>query len=94
MSTDTVAAQIGVDLDGLAWMTGGLCAQTDPEAFFPEKGVSSAEAKSICTGCPVIAECLQYALEHGETGVWGGTSERQRRKMLREQAAGEEQSAA
>ncbi|RJQ68174.1 WhiB family transcriptional regulator [Pseudonocardiaceae bacterium YIM PH 21723] len=64
------------------WQENALCAQTDPEAFFPEKGGSTREAKRICTGCEVRAECLEYALAHDERfGIWGGLSERERRKL-------------
>lgn len=64
------------------WMDRGLCAQTDPESFFPEKGGSTREAKTICATCPVMAECLDYALDNDERfGIWGGLSERERRKV-------------
>ena len=70
--------------DPLAWQTESLCAQTDPEAFFPEKGGSTREAKKICTGCEVRAECLEYALANDERfGIWGGLSERERRRLRR-----------
>ncbi len=60
----------------------GLCAQTDPELFFPEKGGSTRPAKAVCAGCPVRAQCLEHALAHDERyGVWGGTSERERRRL-------------
>ena len=66
----------------LAWQADALCAQTDPEAFFPEKGGSTREAKKVCVGCEVRAECLEYALAHDERfGIWGGLSERERRKL-------------
>lgn len=66
----------------------GLCAQTDPEAFFPEKGGSTREAKRICAGCDVRAECLEYALAHDERfGVWGGLSERERHRLTRARTA-------
>ena len=66
------------------WQERALCAQTDPEAFFPEKGGSTREAKRICTGCKVRAECLEYALAHDERfGIWGGLSERERRRLKR-----------
>lgn len=66
----------------LSWQERSLCAQTDPEAFFPEKGGSTREAKKVCTGCDVRQECLEYALEHDERfGIWGGLSERERRKL-------------
>lgn len=68
----------------LAWQADALCAQTDPEAFFPEKGGSTRDAKSICASCTVRAECLEYALENDERfGIWGGLSERERRKLRR-----------
>ena len=55
-----------------------------PEAFFPEKGGSTREAKKICTGCEVRSECLSYALAHDERfGIWGGLSERERRRLKR-----------
>lgn len=66
----------------LSWQTDALCAQTDPEAFFPEKGGSTRDAKKICMSCEVRAQCLQYALENDERfGIWGGLSERERRKL-------------
>lgn len=68
----------------LAWQADALCAQTDPEAFFPEKGGSTREAKKVCDGCEVRAQCLEYALENDERfGIWGGLSERERRKLRR-----------
>jgi WhiB family redox-sensing transcriptional regulator len=66
------------------WQDRALCAQTDPEAFFPEKGGSTREAKKICLGCEVRNECLDYALAHDERfGIWGGLSERERRRLKR-----------
>lgn len=68
----------------LGWQERALCAQTDPEAFFPEKGGSTREAKRVCQGCEVKAECLDYALANDERfGIWGGLSERERRKLKR-----------
>lgn len=70
------------DETALSWQERALCAQTDPEAFFPEKGGSTREAKRVCIGCEVKAECLEYALAHDERfGIWGGLSERERRKL-------------
>ena len=75
---------IGLDTDGQSWQERALCAETDPEAFFPEKGGSTREAKKICTGCEVKAECLEYALANDERfGIWGGLSERERRRLRR-----------
>jgi WhiB family redox-sensing transcriptional regulator len=66
------------------WQERALCAQTDPEAFFPEKGGSTREAKRICQGCEVRDACLEYALAHDERfGIWGGLSERERRRLKR-----------
>jgi len=78
---------MGLDLpleeaEELTWQERALCAQTDPEAFFPEKGGSTREAKRVCLTCEVRAECLEYALGHDERfGIWGGLSERERRKL-------------
>jgi WhiB family redox-sensing transcriptional regulator len=64
------------------WRMDALCAETDPEAFFPEKGGSTREAKRVCTGCTVRAECLEFALANDERfGIWGGLSERERRRL-------------
>lgn len=77
-----------LDLDLPEWMERGLCAQTDPEIFFPEKGGSTAGAKRVCQSCDVRSECLDYAIEHQERfGIWGGMSERDRRKLAKERAA-------
>ena len=66
------------------WAASALCAQTDPELFFPEKGGSTREAKALCRRCPVRDDCLDYALAHdARFGIWGGTSERDRRRMKR-----------
>ena len=55
----------------LSWQERSLCAQTDPEAFFPEKGGSTREAKKVCVGCEVRSECLEYALANDERfGIW------------------------
>lgn len=67
------------------WQEKALCAQTDPEAFFPEKGGSTREAKRICQGCEVKGECLEYALANDERfGIWGGLSERERRRLKKQ----------
>ncbi len=70
------------DVEALGWQEQALCAQTDPEAFFPEKGGSTREAKKVCLSCEVRVECLEYALEKDERfGIWGGLSERERRRL-------------
>jgi len=67
---------------GDAWRLQALCAETDPEAFFPEKGGSTRDAKRVCSGCTVRAECLEFALANDERfGIWGGLSERERRRI-------------
>lgn len=68
--------------DDMGWRARAICAQTDPESFFPEKGGSTREAKRVCLTCEVRGECLEYALLHDERfGIWGGLSERERRKL-------------
>lgn len=77
----------GEDTNPLAWQADAICAQTDPEAFFPEKGGSTREAKRVCLSCDVRSECLDYALAHDERfGIWGGLSERERRRLKRRPA--------
>lgn len=67
-----------------AWFDRAACEGLDPDLFFAERGESIALAREICNGCPVQAECLDYALRHRITyGVWGGLSERQRRRLRR-----------
>lgn len=76
------------DDNELGWQIDALCAQVDPEAFFPEKGGSLRMAKKICEMCDVKEQCLNYALENNERfGVWGGLSERERRKLERARQA-------
>lgn len=86
----TVRSSVPADDDDnpLAWQSDALCAQTDPEAFFPEKGGSTRDAKKICTTCEVRAQCLDYALANDERfGIWGGLSERERRRLRRARSA-------
>ena len=64
------------------WWEDALCAQTDPDAFFPEWGSNSADAKRVCTDCDVQAQCLAYALANNEGfGVWGGLSTNERNRL-------------
>jgi WhiB family redox-sensing transcriptional regulator len=67
------------------WMVDGLCRQVDPDLFFPDAGANgSLKARRVCSSCPVMDECLSYALDHpGILGVWGGTTESQRQSMIR-----------
>ena len=67
-----------------AWMQQGNCRNYPPATFFPSDGVGVDRARAICKGCPVMGECLEYALaERIEHGVWGGCSERERRRILK-----------
>lgn len=62
----------------------GLTTAERDDIFFPSRGADVGRAKTICGGCPVRAECLDYALTHSERfGVWGGLSERERRRIRR-----------
>lgn len=71
-----------LELDYQAWMDDALCAQVGAGPFFPEKGESARAAKRICAGCPVREACLQYALgDNILEGVWGGTTEKDRRQL-------------
>ena len=67
------------------------CSTADPEAFFPERAKGnapeSAMAKAICKSCPYTFECLEWALSHDERGIWGGTTDRDRRAMKRQRRA-------
>ncbi|MFE5628443.1 WhiB family transcriptional regulator [Streptomyces sp. NPDC056543] len=66
----------------------GLCAQSDPEVFFPERGTSAREGKLVCLACEVRTECLEYALDNGEQfGIWGGLTEKERARLRRREAA-------
>ena len=76
----------------MTWRDLALCRLEDPEVFFPvalegtaEGDAARAQAVSVCQACPVKAECLTFALDHGETefGVWGGLTESQRRALSR-----------
>jgi WhiB family transcriptional regulator, redox-sensing transcriptional regulator len=66
------------------WQSRANCMGVDPELFFPERGSSTREAKEVCRGCVVREDCLEYALANGEKfGIWGGMSERERRRVRR-----------
>ena len=67
-----------------AWMHEGNCRLYPPSTFFPSDGVGVDKARKICAGCPVMSRCLEYALEQRiDHGVWGGCSERERRRILK-----------
>ena len=68
-----------------AWMAKGNCRDVDPSVFFPSDGVGVEVAKQICVGCPMRTPCLEYALRNRiDHGVWGGASERERRRIARQ----------
>lgn len=69
------------------WMGKGNCAGTDWRLFFPERGETPNPARACCSGCPVKAPCLEYALVNNEKyGIWGGKTESERRKIKRQRA--------
>jgi WhiB family transcriptional regulator, redox-sensing transcriptional regulator len=69
------------------WQDQANCLGVDPDLFFPERGASTREAKEVCRGCTVRADCLEFALQNGEKfGIWGGLSERERRRIRRQRA--------
>lgn len=71
----------------VVWQDGANCLGVDPDLFFPERGASTREAKEVCRGCTVRSDCLEYALVNGEKfGIWGGRSERERRRLRRQRA--------
>ena len=66
------------------WMARGNCAHQPPSTFFPSDGVGVEVARRICATCPVKEPCLEYALRNRiDHGVWGGASERERRRILK-----------
>lgn len=86
MSTSSIVSSTAVDDSAgrghAAWRELGLCAQTDPDAFYPEHGGSATEAKRICAGCEVRDRCLADALARDERfGIWGGLSGYERRRL-------------
>ena len=71
-----------MDMD---WMAEGNCRNEAPSLFFPSDGVGVEVAKRLCATCPVKSPCLEYALRNKiDHGVWGGASERERRRILRQ----------
>jgi len=82
---------LAIPLDKFPTFLGDLvpvCSQTDPEIFFPELGRGATPetrlAKAICSECPVVVKCLQFALDNGELGIWGGTTNDDRRRIKRD----------
>jgi WhiB family transcriptional regulator, redox-sensing transcriptional regulator len=76
------ALSAGADME---WQDGANCKGANADLFFPERGASTRTAKSICRECQVRAECLEFAIVTGEKfGIWGGMSERERRRVRRD----------
>lgn len=74
-------------LHDLSWQDYANCRGADADLFFPERGASTRKAKAICGACEAKAECLEFAIQHSEKfGIWGGLSERERRKIRKERA--------
>lgn len=70
------------------WQQRANCQDTDPEIFWVEKGGTAKPAKRVCARCEVQPACLQYALDRKERyGVWGGKTERERRRILRQRSS-------
>ena len=64
------------------WTNQAACRGMGPAVWFPGRGEQTAHLKDICSGCPVAADCLQYALDNDiKHGIFGGMSERQRRRI-------------
>src|SRR5438128_2477225 len=81
------AAETTVTAPDKSWQDFANCLGVDPDLFFPERGASTREAKEVCRGCVVREDCLEYALANGEKfGIWGGMSERERRRIRRRRA--------
>ncbi|HYZ99712.1 MAG TPA: WhiB family transcriptional regulator [Acidimicrobiales bacterium] len=75
---------MGSDWTDSEWMERGNCAHESPTTFFPSDGVGVEIARRICASCPVKELCLEYALANRiDHGVWGGCSERERRRILK-----------
>ena len=78
---------VATDPDDRTWQDYANCLGVDSDLFFPERGASTREAKEVCRGCIVRAQCLEYALVNSEKfGIWGGMSERERRRIRRQRA--------
>ncbi len=82
MDTKLIEALV---LDQLSWQDHANCSGANQDLFFPERGASTRKAKAICAACGVKEECLEFAITQGERfGIWGGLSERERRKIRRQ----------
>jgi len=69
----------------LSWRQSAACRGVDPEIFYPASEEEAVVAKAVCAACPVRQACLEFALVSRERdGVWGGATEKDRRRMLRQ----------
>jgi WhiB family redox-sensing transcriptional regulator len=83
-----IDAALSAPRDDTTFMLHAKCRGMNPSVFFPVDGAGFETARRICLECPVRTECLEYALEHRiDQGAWGGTSERERRRILRRRRA-------
>ena len=74
-------------VDDLEWQDYANCRGADADLFFPERGASTRKAKGICAECQVQVDCLEFAVTKSEKfGIWGGLSERERRKIRKARA--------
>jgi len=93
-STDTFDMSQPCDI-GENWQDFANCLGVDPDLFFPERGASTREAKEVCRGCVVRRDCLEFAITNSEKfGIWGGMSERERRRIRRQRALARQAAAA
>jgi WhiB family redox-sensing transcriptional regulator len=68
-----------------SWRQHGACRGLDPEIFYPVSEEEADAAKAVCAGCSVRQPCLEYALGSRERdGVWGGATEKERRRIIRQ----------
>lgn len=74
-----------VSLQDIEWRKAGACRGLDASIFYPEEDDDAEPAKGVCAGCGVRVACLEYALTSREkAGVWGGATERERRRIIRQ----------
>ena len=91
----SIQVEFGSQEETKAWQEFANCLGVDPDLFFPERGASTREAKEVCRSCVVKDDCLEYALTNGEKfGIWGGMSERERRRIRRARAIARREAAA
>ena len=85
--TNVEIVELMSGMEDRGWQARANCMGVDPDLFFPERGASTREAKEVCRGCVAREDCLEYALDNGEKfGIWGGMSERERRRLRRARA--------